>query len=532
MMRASTIIHALRQGLLRRGLLASFVLAAGAPMPTSATPTPSAATARVGATSGVWYEIFVRAWYDTDGNGIGDLNGVTAKLDYLQSLGVDGIWLLPIQPSPSYHGYDVTDCEAINPQYGTMADFERLVAAAHQRGIKVILDLVANHTSNQHPWFRAARDSHDPHHDWYQWAGPRTDLRAISATGDLAWHRLGKQAYLGVFTAEMPDLDYDTPAVRKQMIDVGRFWLDKGADGFRLDAAQHIYFDFKSQAGDTAVAAKNVRWWSDFRAGIEPLKPDVYLVGEVTQHTPAALAPYLQPLDAVFNFPLAERLIDSARHQRNRGIDALLDQTAAVYRGTAHAAGDAPFLSNHDQERVMSQLQGNRQHMRMAAALLLTLPGTPYLYYGEELGMRGRKPDPDLREPMRWQRRADAPGESRWKVSSVHQGGEVSVQAEQDDPTSLLNFYRRLIRWRMQVPALRDGTVRSIASSNPHFVAYIREDAASRVLVVHNVSGKPQTFKLEHRLLPVTGVLLQSGRGVVLDRGNLALPAYTTVVLQ
>lgn len=482
--------------------------------------------------SHVWYEIFVRAWYDTDGDGIGDLKGVTAKLDYLKSLGVDGIWLMPISPSPSYHGYDITDYTAINPQYGTMADFEQLVAAAHRRGIRVIIDLVANHSSDRHPWFRASRDPHDPHHDWYRWTSAPAHPHAVSATGGPAWHELGEQSYLGVFTGEMPDLDYDTPAVRQQMIDIGRFWLRKGVDGFRLDAAQHIYFDLKSQAGDPAVVAKNVRWWSDFRAGAEAIKPDVYIVGEVTQDTPSGLAPYLQPLDAVFDFPLAQALVDSAKHERNRGLDALLDRTTAIYRNAPHAAGDAPFLSNHDQERVMSQLRDDPQHMRMAAAMLLTLPGQPYLYYGEELGMRGRKPDPDLREPMRWNRATDAPGESRWKASSVHQGGGVSVEAEQHDPASLLNFYRMLIRWRTQVPALRDGRLHSVASGHPQLVAYVREDARGKVLVVHNLSAQAQTLKLDHRIPPVTAVLLQSGRGAVLDRGSLALPAYATVVLQ
>ncbi|WP_082190169.1 alpha-amylase family glycosyl hydrolase [Frateuria defendens] len=497
-------------------------------MPADATAPAPAPTGR---SSGVWYEIFVRAWYDTDGDGIGDLNGVTAKLDYLKSLGVDGIWLMPINPSPSYHGYDVTDYYAVNPQYGSLADFERLAAAAHQRGIKVILDLVINHTSDRHPWFRAALDPADPHRAWYTWAAPGADLHATSAVGSPAWHAIGGQHYLGDFSAGMPDLDYDTPAVRSEMIRVGRFWLDKGADGFRLDAARHIYLDFAAQEGDRTVVAKNVRWWSDFRAGLAAARPDAYLVGEVTEHTPARLAPYLGPLDAVFDFPLAERLIDSAGHQRNRGLDALLGQVAAAYRKAGRH--DAPFLSNHDQERVMSRLHGQPPHMRVAAAMLLTLPGEPYVYYGEELGMQGRKPDENLREPMRWQRAGDAPGATRWKASSAGQGGEVSVEAEEADPDSLLNRYRTLIHWRAELPLLRDGDVRTWPLADPRLFAFERFDGTARVLVVHNLSGTPRTLRLAPREGHAYGTIrLHTGGAATLAGGRLTLPAYATVVLQ
>ncbi|MGN6118813.1 MAG: alpha-amylase family glycosyl hydrolase, partial [Rhodanobacter sp.] len=202
----------------RLALLALLALLIAGPAIAATRPAPADTKP---AASGVWYEIFVRSWVDTNGDGIGDLNGVTAKLDYLQSLGVSGIWLMPINPSPSYHGYDITDYRAINPQYGTMADFERLVREAHKRGIKVIMDLVINHTSNESPWFKAARDPHSKYRDWYSWATPKTDLKAISATGGFAWHPLPEgqtdpqQHYLGVFADVMPDLNYDDPAVRK-----------------------------------------------------------------------------------------------------------------------------------------------------------------------------------------------------------------------------------------------------------------------------------------------------------------------------
>ena len=498
-----------------------------APASSVAPQTPSGQTP-----SNVWYEIFVRSWADSNGDGIGDLNGITAHLDYLKSLGVSGIWLMPINPSPSYHGYDITDYYGINPQYGTMADFQRLLDAAHQRGIKVIIDLVINHTSALHPWFIAANNPRDPHHDWYNWARPGTDLDALSATDTPAWHATPTgQHYIGVFTGMMPDLDYDTPAVREEMIHIGQFWLKKGVDGFRLDAAQHIYYDFKSQNGDPVILKKNLEWWSQFRHGIDTVMPGAYVIGEVAQETPDRLAPYLRPLSAVFDFPLAKQLVDSAKSERAGQLAALLAQTEADYRKVTGKSGvDAPFLSNHDQERVMSQLDGNPQHMHMAAAMLLTLPGQPFIYYGEELGMRGQKPDEDLREPMRWNRSPNASGEATWETPTTPNNPAISVEAEQADPDSLLRFYTKLIHWRGQISALRDGSIHPLAVANPQLAAWKLDDATSHVLVVHNLSGQPQSLPLHDS--HIHAVVLQSASGSTLQKGELQMPPYSTAILQ
>jgi glycosidase len=329
----------------------------------------------------------------------------------------------------------------------------------------------------------------------------------------------------------MPDLDYDTPAVREELIRVGQFWLKKGVDGFRLDAAQHIYYDFKSQDGDPAVLQKNLAWWSQFRHGIDTVTPGAYVVGEVTQKTPDRLAPYLRPLSAVFDFPLAKQLVDSANSERAGQLAALLAQTEADYRKVTGKSGvDAPFLSNHDQERVMSQLDGNPQHMRMAAAMLLTLPGQPFIYYGEELGMRGQKPDEDLREPMRWNRSPNASGEATWETPTTPNNPAISVEAEQADPDSLLRFYTKLIHWRGQISALRDGSIHPLAVANPQLAAWKLDDATSHVLVVHNLSGQPQSLPLHDS--HIHAVVLQSASGSTLQKGELQMPPYSTAILQ
>ncbi|QNK02982.1 alpha-amylase family glycosyl hydrolase [Dyella telluris] len=511
-------------------LALSLALGAGT-TPASAADAPSAHAANV-QPSGVYYEIFVRAWYDTNGDGIGDLNGVTAKLDYLKNLGISGIWLMPINSSPSYHGYDITDYYGINPQYGTTADLEKLVAEAHKRGIAVTMDMVINHTGNTHPWFVAAQNPNDTHRDWYSWTSTKPDLKALSATDTPIWHAGSDGWYIGVFGGHMPDLNYDNPAVRAEMIKVGQYWLGKGVDGFRLDAAKHIYVDFKSDVHSEKALEKNVQWWTEYREALQKTNPKVTLVGEVSATSPKELAPYLKPLGSIFDFPLAEQLIVSAKGEKAGKLGQLLKDTYDAYK----VAGDAPhidstFLSNHDQERVMSRLNGNVDHMRMAAAMLLTLPGRPYLYYGEELGMEGKKPDENLREPMRWQREA-GPGESRWKPSSVNQGQAVSVQAEQDDPNSLYNTYRTLISWRAQNSALRDGDLTVLATGKPNLVAYWRNDGKQKLLVVHNLSGKDAVWKPKADLLPRDAtVLMTTKTQATLDNGSLTLPAYSTVVL-
>lgn len=487
------------------------------------------------AASGVYCEIFVRSWYDTNDDGIGDLNGVTEKLDYLKSLGVSGIWLMPINPSPSYHGYDVTDYEAINPQFGNMADFERLVSEAHKRGIKVIIDLVLNHTSNAHPWFKAAANPNDPHHDWYSWASPTTNLGAASAAGDKAWQALPDgRHYLGIFSRGMPDLDYDSPGVRKAMVQVGQFWMRKGVDGFRLDAAPHIYLNFASQQGDPAVLRKNLAWWHQFMQAVRAVNPHAYVVGEVTEKTPQQLAPWFGTLSAVFDFPLATRLIDAARSEQAGDLAGFLQHADAAFAAAAgHTAADAPFLSNHDQNRVMSQLHGDGGHMRVAAAMLLTLPGHPFVYYGEELGMRGVNPDPDLREPMRWERSAHGVGETTWKQSSTHDGAEVSVQAELADQGSLLQRYIALIHWRSEISALRDGAITAYPIADAHVVAWRLDDANSRVLVVHNLSGQIRTVALDVAGAPRFITLeKQTTSGAALRSRKLTLPPYASVVLR
>ncbi|MGH8297825.1 MAG: alpha-amylase family glycosyl hydrolase [Steroidobacteraceae bacterium] len=511
-----------------RGLTAAL---AGAAFTLLAAAAASAATLPRPAASGVYYEIFVRSFADSNGDGIGDLNGISARLDYLKWLGVSGLWLTPIFPSPSYHGYDVTNYFAVNPQFGTMADFHRLLREAHARGIKVLIDMVLNHTSNRNPWFEQALSPKSPYHGWYTWAGKGADLAAMSSVGSPAWHRRDGRYYLGDFSSQMPDLNYDNPAVRREMIKVGRFWLAQGVDGFRLDATTQIYIDFKSDIGSAHAIDQNVAWWQQYHAALRATDPKVFLLGEVPARREAQAAPYYAALNSVFDFPLARVLVTAAASETSGDLGAYVQQALSRFHRDARGPiVDSPFIGNHDRNRVIDQLGGNMSHMRMAAAMLLTLPGHPFVYYGEEIGMHGVKPDPGIREPMRWDRNPHEVGETWWEAAPDNAAPGLSVTAERADQKSLLYLYRRLIHWRIALPALRDGDIAPYPADGGPICAYVRADSRQRLLVVHNLAASPQIVTLSAGSF--RAVIRRTRAGVRLSGRHLVLPGYSSVILQ
>lgn len=489
---------------------------------------------------GVYYEIFVRSFYDTNGDGIGDLNGVTAKLDYLKELGIGGIWLMPINASPSYHGYDTTDYYAVNPEYGTLDDLKKLLDEAHKRDIKVIMDLVVNHTSKEHPWFKEAlADENSPYRSWYSFAGAAEQVKADGAVGGDPWHKYGSLKYLGVFWEGMPDLNFDEPKVREEMIKIGQYWLAQGLNGFRLDAAKHIYGDFASTASTPDIQAANKKWWQEFRAGMNEVNPEAYLIGEVWDSL-TVIAPYFdQALNSAFHFDLADRLLSAADSEQDADLAFSLGRAYGVYeKSSGGTFVDAPFLSNHDQNRVMTVLNGNANHAKMAASLLLTLPGTPFLYYGEELGMKGAKPDEYIREPMLWYRDpSGGEGQTTWEQSRHNaEAGAVSVEAQTADGQSMLSHYRTLIGWRNAEPALRDGGIAEfkLQPANSKLSVYVRVTEKERVLIVHNLSGEQQTTELQPSQTygEFKEIVRSTSGGAQLEGSRLTLPAYSTVVLK
>jgi len=512
--------------------------AAAAPSGAAPIASDDAAKTAFDQPSRVYYEIFVRSFSDSNGDGIGDLNGVTEKLDYLTDLGVQGIWLMPVNPSPSYHGYDVTDYYGIHPDYGTLEDMKRLLEEAHKRDIRVLMDLVVNHTSVQHPWFAESAEGEDSaKREWYVWADASTKTGEGSAAGaSRAWHPKGGGHYLGAFWDGMPDLNFDHPDVRAEMIAVGQYWLNLGVDGFRLDAAKHIYDNVASDKNKPGTKEKNVAWWQQFRAAMEETKPGVTLIGEVWD-SPAVVAPYLdRAMSSAFNFELAKRILDMAKSESASNLAFTLERIYALYQEASGGAfTDSVFLANHDQNRVMSVLGENENHARTAAAVLLTLPGNPFLYYGEELGMRGMKPDEHIREPFPWTVDRSAAGNASWIVPKYAQDGALSAEALAAQPDSLYAHYKRLIAYRKSDRALHEGGIATFDLDQDGIESYIRATSDGETsLVVHNLSGEAQDVALpaEESGRRFGKLAFATSEGAKLAKDALTLPPYSTAVLK
>lgn len=471
-------------------ILLTFLLLGCAPTPTATVPsTPTPDSVQTAAPTpetdsahwwneAVFYEIFVRSFNDSDGDGIGDFNGITQKLDYLEELGINAIWLMPIHPSPSYHGYDVLNYYAVNPDYGTMDDFKNLLKEAHQRDIRIIIDLVLNHTSDQHPFFMNANSSPDSQYrDWYIWS---------ETPGD-HWHQGNGGYYYGYFWSGMPDLNYRNAEVTEQMYKMTNYWLqDIGIDGFRIDAAKHLI----EEGNKLENTDSTHEWFKDFYTLYKSEFPNAYTIGEVYGAGAFLATKYKEQLDHIFNFEIASGIINSVNGESNTSINSAWSFTLKDI-----SDGDyATFLTNHDQNRVMSVLNGNEKKAKLAAVMLLTSPGTPFIYYGEEIGMQGKKPDEDIRLPMQWSAEANAgfTTGTPWRAPDPRYT-EVNVAQESDDPNSLLNLYRTLNQLRRDHSVLRSGDMIVLETGNTGVYAVLRNHDQETILVLINLKGTPIT---------------------------------------
>ena len=451
----------------------------------------------------IFYEIFVRSFQDSDGDGIGDLDGLIERLDYLNDgdpkttddLGITGLWLMPINESPSYHGYDVTDYYAIEQDYGDEATFKRLMQEAHARGIVVIVDLVINHTSNQHPWFRD-----ESRRDWYVWSDENPTYKG--PWGQSVWHKRGDASYYGIFWEGMPDLNYRTPAVSQEIYEVTRFWLEEmGVDGFRMDAIRHLIEDGQQQEN----TPETHQWLQDWHGYYKGIDPHAMTVGEVWTRT-EDVVPYVgDEMDICFEFDLASAILDGARGGSNNVVSSVALKVDKLYPDGQYAT----FLTNHDHERAMTQLREDVAKTKSAAAIYMTLPGVPFIYYGEEIGMTGPKPDERIRTPMQWSDKENAGFSTSlpWQGPNLdYSRKNVAVQLEDED--SLLVYYRRLIRLRSAFAALRTGEYIPVLGGERHVFAYLRHGENEDVLVVHNLGEEAVTeYKLNLR-----GSTLAAGR--------------------
>jgi alpha-amylase len=486
---------------------------------------------------GVYYEIFVQSFYDADGDGIGDFNGLTMKLDYLQELGINGVWLMPIMESPTYHKYDVTNYKSIHPDYGTEKDFKNFVNEAHKRNIKVIVDLILNHTGSDHPWFQNAKQGKEAEYrDYYVWA-MKDSIREQIAKKEISldsdnitqWHAVDgdtlQEHYYGFFWGGMPDLNFDNPKVKEEFIDIGKYWLEyMNVDGFRLDAAKHIFPDERDE--------DNHVFWVWFRTEMEKIKPDVYLVGEVWSGADQ-VAPYLKGLPALFNFDLGYAITRTVNEGKN--ADDLIGKYKAIidyYQSITSDYIDATFLKNHDQNRILSELGGDQNKARIAAAILLTLPGTPYIYYGEELGMLGMKPDEYIREPFIWDENGADKGQPTWIEPRYSNSKTVVPLIKQiDDENSLVHFYKRLIALRNTSRALTYGSIEIVDIPTQEVISFIRKDGNEDLLVLHNISDIEITLFVNDAISKYNRIFFTNNAEAELSKEEIVLPAYATLIL-
>ncbi|HJP84411.1 MAG TPA: alpha-amylase family glycosyl hydrolase [Gemmatimonadaceae bacterium] len=468
--------------------------------------------------NGVCYEVFVRSFYDSDGDGIGDLKGLIARLDYIndgnprstRSLGANCIWLMPIDKATSYHGYDVVDYYHVDPHYGTDNDFRELVREAHRRGIHVIVDFVPNHSSSEHPFFQAALlDPNGRYRGWYRFRSAKPTQ--LGPWGQPAWHRspVRDEYYWGVFWHGMPDWNYENPAVLNEMVNVTKYWLTTmHADGFRFDAIPYLVEDGNILQHSRGTHDVLRRFGNEIRAR----SPQSFTVGEESDM--AALPTYYpDQLDSYFEFGVAAGTMEAARTGSAASFIREITRANGLPEGRW-----APFLTNHDQPRVMTVVKGDVARARVAASAMLLLPGTPFVYYGEEIGMIGDKPDEQIRTPMQWSA-ATGGGFSNGKPWEPLQPDWATnnVASQTDDPASLLNHYRRLIHLRHAHVALSRGDMTVGSANNTAVTAYSRHSGGESIFVVVNFGeatarGVTATFSAP---LSLTG-----GRLLYADPGN------------
>ncbi|WP_224363016.1 maltose alpha-D-glucosyltransferase [Hyalangium versicolor] len=490
------------------------------------------------------YEVHIRAFHDSNADGHGDIPGLIEKLPYLQDLGVDCLWLLPHYPSPLRDdGYDIADYYAVHPDYGTLADFQRLVEAAHSRGIRIITELVVNHTSDQHPWFQESRrDPKSPKRDWYVWSDTDDKYKGTriifldTERSNWTWDPVAKQYFWHRFFSHQPDLNYDNPAVQDAMLDVMRFWMNMGVDGFRCDAVPYL---FEREGTNCENLPETHAFLKRLRKAIDAEYPNKMLLAEANQW-PADVRVYFGDGDEFnmgFHFPVMPRLFMAVRKEDRTPIVEILQQTPDIPENCQWAI----FLRNHDEltlemvtdedrdymyreyamdprmrinlgirRRLAPLMDNGRRRIELMHSLLFTLPGTPVMYYGDEIGMGDNIYLGDrngVRTPMQWTgdrnsgfSRADNARLFAPVISDPVYGYQaINVEAQERIKTSLLHWVKRLIKVRQRYPAFALGKLRFVNPDNRRVLAFTREWQGQTILIICNLSRFAQPVVLDLR---------------------------------
>ena len=484
-----------------------------------------------------WYEIFVYSFCDSNGDGIGDLNGVISKLDYLQELGITGIWLMPINPSNSYHKYDVYDYFDIDPQYGTMRDFENLLAECEQRGIKVIMDLVINHSSNQHEWFaitaeylrdlpegEEANAEDCEYFDYYNWS--KEKLAGYSRLGGTDYY------YECQFSNGMPDLNLGNEAVRAELTKVMRYWLDMGVSGFRVDAAKEFY------TGNVEKTTEVMNWLYSTAASLDA---DVYMVGEAWSDFSTIASYYKSGFLSFFNFPFADsggKIITTVRNIGNPNmIPSYAKALQAAHEGFSENNPnyiDAPFLSNHDMGRIFGFASGEEHKIKLAGAMNVLMSGSCFIYYGEEIAMPGSGNDPSKRAPMYWNElRTDGTTTPPPSCTIPDEYPYGSLEDHINDPNSIYNFYREVIAIRNALPVISHGVTTAEEALNVNCISAQRKTWNDQeCIILMNINTEAAQVDLSaYADWKLAATLSVDGNPIELDGTTLNMAACGIAIL-
>ena len=483
----------------------------------------------------VYYQIFVGSFSDSNGDGIGDLRGIINRFDYLNdgnpnsgvSLGVEGIWLSPIFASPSYHKYDTTDYYKVDAAFGKEADLKELIELCHQRGVQLILDLVINHTSRQHAWydrFAQAHKNNDPENEYYDYYTYSDKPVSGKTFGKIT----GTDHYYECnFSSDMPELNYDNPAVREKMVELAKYYLDLGVDGFRFDAAKYIYYGEED---------RNAEFWKWYMGELRKIKPDIYTVAEVWDGDTVTY-PYFAATNC-FNFSMSQpggKIAEAAGGGNVNSFMKYVDMYLSKIKAQNPDAMMAPFIANHDMDRAAGYLPVFNGRAKVAANLNLLLPGTPFIYYGEEIGLLGSRggsnTDANRRLAMYWGDGDTVKNPIGTTYGAAQDNGPVTDQKA--DGNSLYNHYKKVIAVRKANPEIAYGTFTPLNISSSKAGGFVSTYEGKSVAVIHNTTLKEVTLDLSK----VTNISFSTiaavlGEGAKLEGTSLTLPAQTSVVLR
>lgn len=518
-----------------------------------------------------FYEIYMPSFKDGNGDGIGDFAGITSKLDYLKELGIDGLWLTPFYPSPKVdNGYDISDYYGIDPVYGTMADFERFIQEAHRRGIKVIADLVLNHTSSEHQWFQESKSSVDhPKRDWYIWRDEPNNWESFFGGSAWEYDAVTDQYYYHAFAKEQVDLNWANPKVKAAMLGAMKFWLEKGVDGFRLDVINFLKVNdsFLDNPFDVEKNEQNHLYDKDqegILAVIEEMAefvhqyPEKFLVGEVGSEDLDILKQYsgLNKLDVVFNFNIGS--------MGEFDADKLFQQLTETQRAYDTEQIPTLFFSSHDMSRHISRFGGDEDRAKLVAAFMLTAKGVPFIYQGDEIGMRdwitddiskmkdvqgimgyklalqadksheealviaNAKSRDKSRTPMQWSSAANAGfSESMTWITIPTDANKINVEDQQNDPDSMLSFYKDLLRLRKDHSALMVGDYEFLRYESG-MIYFVRKDSVEKIVVALNFSEQPKTLDIAENVK----LLLSSKRKSLESDKVITVAANEAIILK